>query len=125
VAETKGIVQYEVELQKACKKDIVALNVAVVRGPRGKKKMVGESATKSPSLPYIWFKITSAATPEEVYHEFLRLVVHRGYLPLRVLEIKDGLRGKWTPCDTTGIDGIEEVLQNETRAEANAGGTNR
>ncbi len=55
----------------------------------------------------------------------LRLVVHRGYLPLRKLEIKEGLRSKWEPCDTEGIDGIEEVLMNEARAEATAAGMNR
>ena len=118
MGETKGILRYEVEIQKQLKKGEISLLVSVIRGPRGKTKTVGEATTRTPSQPYIWFRITNAKDEKGVFREFLRLLVHRGYLPLRVKELKDGVYSDWVPTDTTGIEGIDEVLAHEAKAEA-------
>jgi len=118
VGETKGIVRYEVETQKQLKKGEISLLVSVIRGPRGKQKTVGEASTRSPDHPYIWFRITNADNEEAVLKEFLRLLVHRGYLPLRMKAKKGGKTTAWKPVDTTGVEGIDEVLQQEARFEA-------
>ncbi|MBN1947834.1 MAG: hypothetical protein JW797_19365 [Bradymonadales bacterium] len=113
MAETKGLRQYQVEAQKRGQKTILNLWVSLIRGPRGQKKLLGEAYTTNPDHPMIYFRVVNAETEDEVYQEFLRLLVHRAYLPLRFRQLENNRYGEWGSCDCTGIEDIERVMELE------------
>ena len=120
MAETKGVTQYEVEIQKQLQKRTILLHVSLIRGPRGKKKMVGEARSKTPQQPAIEFKVVNCSAEPEVFAQFLRTLVHRGYLPLQYREVKKGgegdpVLGDWAAVDANSIEGIEDVVEQEAR----------
>jgi hypothetical protein len=117
VPETEGVTQFEVEVQKLGKKELLRLRVSVIRGPRGKTKMVGEAYTVTPNHPFINFRVVNANDEAGVFHEFLRLLFHRGYLPLRMREIVKWRGQEWKPIDYSGIEGVEAVLARERPRE--------
>lgn len=114
MAETRGNKQYEIEAQKRQRIYNLELFVSVTRGPRGKKKLRGEALTKDTETPAIYFCVTEGDSEEEICQNFLRLLVHRGYLPVRVrTQDEPGKRyGEWKPVSLDGID-ISRVLEAE------------
>lgn len=116
VSETSGITQYEVEAQKGGKREVLDLRVSVVRSPRGLKKLLGEAYVKTPTVPMIYFKITNATSEEGVFNDFLRLLLYRGYLPLRFRTfLVDGRKSKWDQVSLEGMD-AKTVIEHERSA---------
>ena len=117
MAETKGLRQYQVEMQKLGKKSSINLWVSLIRGPRGKKRLLGEGYTKNPDHPFIYFRVVNAKDEDEVYQEFLRLLIHRGYLPLKFRPLEGERYGGWETCDLSGIEDAAKVMETEGMAD--------
>ncbi len=118
-AKSQDKIQIEVEVQKRGRKTAVVLWISTTRGARGKKKLLGEARTRDSETPAIHFKVTEGETIEELYQNFLRLLIHRGYKPLRGRG-RDSLTGpwdEWESCDLGGVDDaeVDHVNENERR----------
>lgn len=113
--ETKGLVQYQVEAQKRRQKTTLNLWVSQIRGPRGRKKLLGEAYTKDSNTPAIYFRVDNAKKEDDVYEEFLRLLVHRGYLPTKVRQLKENRFDEWKDIEYGSIEApdLTRVLQQE------------
>ena len=97
--EPRKICQYEVSVQKQLKKYEIVLWVSLNQGPRGKKTFLGEARTKDTLTPMIYFKVSKGNDKEQVYDNFLRLLVHRGYLPLKSRE-REAVMAQWSDWNT-------------------------
>jgi hypothetical protein len=115
MGKIEGLVQYEVEVQKNGTLVVIVLWVSMNRGARGKKKIIGEAYAKTPDQPQIYFRVTNGTSEGAVYNDFLRLLVFRGYLPLRFRTKFEGKFRDWESVSLVGLD-VEEVLEHEGRA---------
>ena len=112
--EPRKICQYEVSAQKQFKKYRIVLWVSLNQGPRGKKNYLGEARTKDTVTPMIYFKVSKGSDKEQVYNNFLRLLVHRGYLPLKSRQ-REAVLAKWSDWKIIphkGLD-VKKVLEQE------------
>jgi hypothetical protein len=116
VAETAGLKQYQVEAQKLGRTSKINLWVSMIRGPKGKTRLLGEAYTKHLDNPMVYFRVVNAEKEDEVYDEFLRLLVYRGYLPLQFRTLVNDTYGSWEPCDLKNID-TSRVLETENKAQ--------
>lgn len=117
MSDKKGVSQYEVDAVKRGKKYHVNLWVTLTRGARGKKKLLGEAFTKDTETPAINFLVPEGKTEDEIYQTFLRLLVHRGFMP-KMFRYRDSTKGKfgqWKPVSLDDIDGVDKVKENEAK----------
>ena len=81
------------------------LMLAVVRGARGKKKLLGEAFVRTVYQPMIHFKVFDEESVESLYRKFLQQMVHRGYQPIQYRERDlDDRLSQWKPCDLSVVD---------------------
>ena len=81
------------------------LMLAVVRGARGKKKILGEAFVRTVYQPMIHFKVFDEESVESLYRKFLQQMVHRGYQPIQYRERDlDDRLSQWKPCDLSVVD---------------------
>src|SRR5690606_12678799 len=83
----------------------INLMLTVVRGPRGRRKLLGEAFTRQLYHPVIHFKVYDEGDPDALFQRFLQQLVHRGYRPIqfRQLSTEDRWTG-WEDCDLSNID---------------------
>lgn len=83
----------------------ITLMLTVVRGARGRRKLLGEAFARSIYQPVIHFKVFDDTGLETLFLRFLQQLVHRGYRPIQFREkdLDDRLSG-WKPCDLSLLD---------------------
>ncbi|MBR4986381.1 MAG: hypothetical protein IKY83_11660 [Proteobacteria bacterium] len=83
----------------------IVLMLTVVRGARGKRKLLGEAFARTVYQPVIHFKVFDEVSVESLFTRFLQQLIHRGYRPIQYRErdLDDHL-SSWKPCDLTGLD---------------------
>lgn len=83
----------------------ITLMLTVVRGARGRRKLLGEAFARSIYQPVIHFKVFDDTGIETLFLRFLQQLVHRGYRPIQFREkdLDDRLSG-WKPCDLSLLD---------------------
>lgn len=120
MADKKGVAQYEVEATKRGRRYGIDLWIALTRGARGKKKLTGEAYTKNTEIPAISFKIPEGKDEGEILITFVKLLVHRGYLPVRqrFRVHGDAPWEDWEAINIDNIDGSEKVREMEEKAES-------
>jgi len=83
----------------------INLMLTVVRGPRGRRKLLGEAFTRQVYHPIIHFKVFDEGDVNALFNRFLQQLVHRGYRPMQYRELSLEERwGSWQTCDLSGID---------------------
>ena len=106
-SEQKKIVQYDVLAQRRGDDDIIRLWLSTARGARGKKKLIGEAQTVNSEQPHIYFKVGEGGDAETVFRNFLKLLVHRGYLPKQSRH-RTSLTGRWTDWSAIPLEHVDE-----------------
>lgn len=83
----------------------ITLMLTVVRGARGRRKLLGEAFARSIYQPVIHFKVFDDTGVETLFLRFLQQLVHRGYRPIQFREkdLDNRLSG-WKPCDLSLLD---------------------
>lgn len=83
----------------------ITLMLTIVRGARGRRKMLGEAFARSIYQPVIHFKVFDDHGVETLFLRFLQQLVHRGYRPVQYREkdLDDRLTS-WKPCDLSLLD---------------------
>ena len=83
----------------------ITLMLTVVRGARGRKKLLGEAFARTVYQPIIHFKVFDDVSVESLFTRFLQQLIHRGYRPVQYRErdLDDQLSG-WKLCDISGLD---------------------
>ena len=86
----------------------ITLLLTVVRGARGRKKLLGEALARSIYQPIIHFKVFDEVSVESLFSRFLQQLVHRGYRPVqyRELDLDDHLSA-WKPCNLDALDNTD------------------
>lgn len=86
----------------------ITLLLTVVRGARGRKKLLGEAFARTIYQPIIHFKVFDEVSVESLFSRFLQQLVHRGYRPVqyRELDLDDHLSA-WKPCDLDTLDNTD------------------
>jgi len=117
VADKNDGTQFEVSVQKRGKPYSIDLWCAMTRGARGKKKLVAEAFGRDTETPVINFKINEGKDPDELFTTFVRLLVHRGFLPLKSRSRLSAAAPwtKWKKIDIDGVEGAAEVREAEGR----------
>ena len=117
MADKKGVSQYEVEAVKRQKHYFINLWINLTRGARGKKKLLGEAFTNDTETPAINFVVPEGKTEEEIFQTFLRLLVHRGFMPklYRYRETNKGEFDKWKAVPLDDVEGVDKVKENEAK----------
>ena len=112
MAKTEGLVQYEVAAQKRNEHYEMVLRVSENRGARGKTKLLGEAYSMTSEQPFIYFKVVNGETEEEVYKEFLKLLVFRGFLPVQYRTKAASKTSDWKPVSLDGLD-LAKIMEQE------------
>ncbi|MBQ9243060.1 MAG: hypothetical protein IJ165_07510 [Proteobacteria bacterium] len=83
----------------------IVLMLTVVRGARGKRKLLGEAFARTVYQPVIHFKVFDEVSVESLFTRFLQQLIHRGYRPIQYRErdLDDHL-SSWKPCDLSQLD---------------------
>jgi hypothetical protein len=83
----------------------ITLLLTVVRGARGRRKLLGEAFARTVYQPIIHFKVFDEVSVESLFSRFLQQLIHRGYRPIQYRErdLDDHL-SSWKPCDLSGLD---------------------
>lgn len=86
----------------------ITLLLTVVRGARGRKKLLGEAFARTIYQPIIHFKVFDEVSVESLFSRFLQQLVHRGYRPVqyRELDLDDHLSA-WKPCNLDTLDNTD------------------
>ena len=83
----------------------VVLMLTVVRGARGKRKLLGEAFVRTVYIPIIHFKVFDENSVESLFMRFLQQLIHRGYRPIQYRERDlDDRLSEWKPCDLSALD---------------------
>ncbi|MBQ8036598.1 MAG: hypothetical protein IJ268_06340, partial [Proteobacteria bacterium] len=64
----------------------IVLMLTVVRGARGKRKLLGEAFARTVYQPVIHFKVFDEVSVESLFTRFLQQLIHRGYRPIQYRE---------------------------------------
>ena len=111
MASKGGILKsYEVEVQRLDFVQIVSLHVGTVRGPRGRRKIYGESFMRDPWNPWSHVKVQHAKDEGDLCEKFLKLMVHKGYVPLRARKLVDAVWGDWETLDLDKFDLTHHII---------------
>lgn len=96
----------------------INLMLTVVRGPRGRRKLMGEAFARQVYQPIIHFKVYDDGDLESLFTRFLNQLVHRGYRPVqyRELDLEDRW-SSWLECNLSEVD----LSDLEDAAEADMG----
>ena len=86
----------------------ITLMLTVVRGARGKRKLLGEAFVRTVYQPLIHFKVFDEVSVESLFSRFLQQLIHRGYRPIQYREkdLDDHLTA-WKPCDLSELDSTD------------------
>lgn len=83
----------------------INLFLTIVRGPRGKKKILGEAFAREVYQPIVHFKVFDNNDVDALFHRFLSQLVHRGYRPLQYRKLDlDEIWGEWDGVDLSKLD---------------------
>ena len=83
----------------------ITLMLTVVRGARGKRKLLGEAFVRTVYHPVIHFKVFDETSVESLFLRFLQQLIHRGYRPIQYRERDlDNRLSAWKPCDLSVLD---------------------
>lgn len=83
----------------------ITLLLTVVRGARGRKKLLGEAFARTMYQPIIHFKVFDEVSVDSLFSRFLQQLIHRGYRPIQYRErdLDDHLSA-WKPCQLESLD---------------------
>ena len=88
--------------------DRIILMLTVVRGARGKRKLLGEAFARTVYQPVIHFKVFDEDSVESLFSRFLQQLIHRGYRPVQYRERDlDDRLSEWKPCDISALDNTD------------------
>lgn len=94
----------------------INLFLTIVRGPRGKRKILGEAFAREVYQPIVHFKVFDNDNVDALFHRFLGQLIHRGYRPLQFRKLDlDEIWGEWEAVDLSKLD-----LSDLERAEDSA-----
>ncbi len=83
----------------------ITLMLTIVRGARGKRKLLGEAFVRTVYQPLIHFKVFDEVSVESLFTRFLQQLIHRGYRPIQYREKDlDEHLSPWKPCDMSALD---------------------
>ncbi|MCL2326510.1 MAG: hypothetical protein FWC40_08470 [Proteobacteria bacterium] len=83
----------------------ITLLLTVVRGARGKRKLLGEAFARTIYQPIVHFKVFDETSVESLFSRFLQQLIHRGYRPIQYRERDlDNRLSAWKPCDLSALD---------------------
>lgn len=83
----------------------ITLLLTLVRGARGKRKLLGEAFARTMYQPIIHFKVFDDVSVESLFSRFLQQLIHRGYRPVQYRERDlDDYLSPWKPCNIEGLD---------------------
>ena len=86
----------------------ITLMLTVVRGARGRRKLLGEAFARTAYQPVIHFKVFDEQSVESLFNRFLQQLIHRGYRPVQYRERDlDDCLGVWKPCDLSALDSTD------------------
>ena len=86
----------------------IVLMLTVVRGARGKRKLLGEAFARTVYQPVIHFKVFDEESVESLFSRFLQQLIHRGYRPVQYRERDlDERLSEWKPCDISALDNTD------------------
>ena len=83
----------------------ITLMLTVVRGARGRRKLLGEAFARTVYQPIIHFKVFDEESVESLFNRFLQQLIHRGYKPVQYRERDlDNRLSAWKPCILDSLD---------------------
>jgi hypothetical protein len=83
----------------------INLMLTIVRGPRGRRKLLGEAFARQVYHPVIHFKVYDDGDLGALFTRFLGQLIYRGYRPLQYREMDMEDRwGAWADCDLSKLD---------------------
>lgn len=83
----------------------INLMLTIVRGPRGRRKLLGEAFARQVYHPVIHFKVYDDGDVDALFLRFLNQLIYRGYRPLQFREMDMENRwGAWAECDLSRLD---------------------
>jgi len=98
--------------------DIESINLmlTVVRGPRGRRKLLGEAFCRQVYNPIIHFKVYDEDDVGVLFQRFLQQLIHRGYRPQQYRELSlEDRWNEWRAVDLSTLDlsSLERAAQSE------------
>lgn len=100
----------------------IVLMLTIVRGARGRRKLLGEAFARTAYQPVIHFKVFDEQSVESLFYRFLQQLIHRGYRPIQFRERDlDNCLSEWRPCDLSRLDSTD--LERGEEASVSVGET--
>jgi hypothetical protein len=103
-AELTNVEGFEFEVERRGQSDTVNLVISTVRGPRGKRKLLGEAFMRDAFTPVMNYRVKHAKDIDDLRDRFLRQLIKQGYLPVRGRRQVDGRFEDWSGIDTSRFD---------------------
>ena len=100
------IKEIQIEVKKRGKTQVVTLMFSYIRGPRGRKKLLGEAFASEYDTPITYFKMDKVKTEEEAYQSLLHQLAWRGYLPTIFRQKTARPRARWSAWTDVDVSGI-------------------
>ena len=96
----------------------IVLMLTVVRGARGKRKLLGEAFARTVYQPVIHFKVFDDDSVESLFSRFLQQLIHRGYRPVQYRERDlDDRLSDWKPCNLAQLDNTDLIRGEEAAVD--------
>lgn len=95
---------FEFEVERRGHTEVVNLVVSSVRGPRGKRRLLGEAFMRDAFTPVMNYRVKHAADIDDLRSRFIRQLIQQGYLPLRARRQVEGRFEDWSAVDTSTFD---------------------
>lgn len=95
---------FEFEVQRRGETESVNLVVSSVRGPRGKRKLLGEAFMRDPFTPVVHYRVKHAKDIDDLRDRFIRQLIKQGYRPLKARRQIEGRFEDWSAIDAEQYD---------------------
>ena len=78
---------------------VITLMITIVRGARGKRKLLGEAYVRTVYHPIIHFKCFDEDSVDSLLHRFLLQLIYRGYRPIQYrMRDLENYYSEWKLC---------------------------
>ncbi len=103
-AELTNVDGFEFEVERRGNTEMVNLVVSTTRGPRGKRKLLGEAFMRDAFTPVMQYRVKHAADIDDLRDRFIRQLIRQGFSPLRSRRQVDGKFEDWSGIDLANYD---------------------
>lgn len=110
MAKSPKLELFEVKIQRLQSAQNIILFVGTTRGTRGRRKLYGEAFMRDSWTPWIHFKVEHAKDEDALCDQFLRQLIHRGYVPLRSRKRIESEWTDWERVDLTEYDMTHHIV---------------